>query len=311
MGLILSYFYVFDTHTPCNESDGESDGYDTTTSSSSSSLTSNSNSDTPPSEVSETGPHQESILAPLLETELSINELSTLIEAAQENGNTDALGEVKLLVQDAHRTPRKKRTAAQLYLLLTWRTPSWVLGSPRAATPTHQGPTSVSLPSISSPLPTQPEVFVDASFYGVGLVFGQRWLAWRFAPRHPAVPVGPDGKVIMSWAELIAVELGVMTLIEAGYHDARVVIRSDNLGVVNALREGRWTPHYDLDGILKRIVRLCQEFRLDLVVRWVSTKVNPADKPSRGVFPPLALAFPHAPGLPLHFKDFLTQISAI
>jgi hypothetical protein len=152
---------------------------------------------------------------------------------------------------------------------------------------------------------------VDASSYGVGLVFGQRWLAWRFAQGHPAIPVGPDGIIIMSWAELVAVELGVMTLIEAGYHDARVVIRSDNLGVVNALREGRWKPHYDLDGILKRIVRLCQKSKLDLVVRWVSTKVNPADKPSRGVFPPAALALSQAPVLPVHLMGFLTQVSAI
>lgn len=79
-----------------------------------------------------------------------------------------------------------------------------------------------------------PDVYVDASSTGVGFCFcvpthsasataavGPRpnmssmtcyWLAWTWVRGHPSIPLGVSGQIVMSWAELIALELGVHVL---------------------------------------------------------------------------------------------------
>lgn len=290
------------------ESDTESDGYDTTSSSSSSSLLSHSSSDTPLSDDSPSVVNKaDAPSPPALETELSIGELSTLVGAAQEEGNIDALEEVRLLIQDAQRTPRHSRTAAQLYLLLTWRTPSWLSPAPADSRPRIPAAPARAAPAGATNIA---EVFVDASAWGIGLVMGDRWLAWRFtSPLHPAVPVDQNRRVIMSWAELIALELGVFTLIAAGHCDTTVTLRSDNLGVVGAVKQRKWTPSHGLEGILQRVLGRCRDYGIRLEVKWVSTKANPADKPSRGVLPPRALMVLNQPVLPEELEGVLKQVT--
>ena len=289
-------------------SDTESDGYDTSFSSSSSSLASHSSSDTPLSDDSPSAENKIDVLPPpALETEFSIGELSTLVGAAQEDGNVDALEEVRLLIQDAQRTPRHNRTAAQLYLLLTWRTPSWLGTVPADSRPRSSSPPARAVPTGE---PKIAEVFVDASAWGIGLVTGERWLAWRFtSPLHPSVPVDQNRRVIMSWAELIALELGVLTLIAAGHRDTTVTLRSDNLGVVGAVQQRKWTPSHGLEVILQRVLRRCSDHGIRLQVKWVSTKANPADKPSRGVLPPRVLMVLDQPSLPEELEGVLKQVT--
>ncbi|KAF9522459.1 hypothetical protein CPB83DRAFT_736498, partial [Crepidotus variabilis] len=82
---------------------------------------------------------------------------------------------------------------------------------------------------------------------------------------------------------IIAVEMGVRALIAAGYQDTTIIVRSDNEGVVQALTKLTWTTNHGLFTVLERIYRLCKRHELKLQAKWVSTKVNPADKPSRGV----------------------------
>lgn len=284
-------------------SDSDSDGYETT--SSESSILSTSSGDTTASDESDTEDKPDTLLAPPLETELSIGELTTLIEAAQEVDNTEALDQVRLLVQDAQRTTRHRRTAAQIFLLLAWRIPTWVSGPNPAPTP------GARIPSTSASALKLPKVFVDASGWGIGLIINEQWLAWRFtAPLHPSVPVDTAGRIIMSWAELTALELGLLTLIAAGYRNARVVLHSDNSGVVDAVRAQKWVPHYGLDAGIKRIMGTCREAGLKVEVKWVSTKMNPADNPSRGVFPPPALVFEQAPTLPAHLEGVVQLVRA-
>ncbi len=134
-----------------NSSDTESDGYDTSSSSSSSSLASHSSSDTPLSDDSLPAENKIDVLPPpALETELSISELSTLVGAAQEDGNVDAVEEVRLLIQDAQRTPRHNRTAASAVPTSHLAHPNLAVSSPRRLAPTicfspsacctHRGP---------------------------------------------------------------------------------------------------------------------------------------------------------------------------
>jgi len=162
--------------------------------------------------------------------------------------------------------------------------------------------------SLSPRGPAPPEMFVDASAHGIGLVFDKMWLAWTFNPRHKLIPCGPDRKPIMSWAELIAVELGVRTLLAANYRNVSVSIRSDNEGVVQAFKWRKWIPKFGLHAILQRILRLCERGGIQLKVKWVWTKVNPADGPSRGLYPPSTMKLAHSPDIPQDLVGMIHEV---
>lgn len=90
----------------------------------------------------------------------------------------------------------------------------------------------------------------------------------------------------------------------------RVIVKSDNRGVVNALRMGTWTPNYGLDIILARIRHICDEATLELEADWISTSENPADGPSRGEYPPLDLMLDRSPYIPPHLQGLVIQVEA-
>jgi len=173
-------------------------------------------------------------------------------------------------------------------------------------------PSIVSSESVSSAAGPRgtPEIFVDASALGIGLFLNKRWLAWTFIPNHSLIPLGPDNKVISSWAELIAVELGVLTVLAAGYNNTKIKLKSDNKGVVKAIKKGRWKPRYELDDILQRILGLCRDRGLVLKVGWVPSLLNPADKPSRGKYPPRVLMLEHCPEIPHYLAGLMLPVDS-
>jgi len=148
------------------------------------------------------------------------------------------------------------------------------------------------------------EVFVDACPHGIGFSLDDRWLAWTFARNHPDIPRGRTGSIKMSWAELLAVELCVGVLLAAGYSNTKIRLRSDHKGVVKALKKGRWAKKEYLDVILQRILGHCQSEGLVLEPAYIWTRKNPADKPSRGVYPP-DMMFEYCPPVPQHLVEFL------
>ncbi|KIJ07705.1 hypothetical protein PAXINDRAFT_158345 [Paxillus involutus ATCC 200175] len=76
----------------------------------------------------------------------------------------------------------------------------------------------------SDPLPNS--IFVDASTsFGIGLLLDGRWLAWRLLDGW-----NTDGCDI-SWAEMVAIDLGLRTLIHSGFKDCHLLFHSDNKGV--------------------------------------------------------------------------------
>ena len=141
--------------------------------------------------------------------------------------------------------------------------------------------------------------FVDASTgWGIGLVLNGQWLAWPFREGWKA-----EGRDI-GWAEMVAVELAVRTLVAGGRRGQHVILHSDNEGVVGALRAGR-SRGTEQNAILRRIVALFQEHGLWVTTEWVSTRENPADAPSRGVFPKTGSLLGHPPSLPRHLRPYL------
>lgn len=143
------------------------------------------------------------------------------------------------------------------------------------------------------------DLFVDAStLWGIGLVLDDKWLAWPLK-----VGWKSDGRDI-GWAEMVAVDLAVKTLIKASYTNCHIILKSDNTGVVGALTAG-CSRSIQQNFILRHIVDFFQAHNIWLTIQWVSTGSNKADGPSRGVFPPKSLLFPFPPPVPAYLKDYV------
>lgn len=206
-------------------------------------------------------------------------------------GDSIALRRVRALVLAAAQTPRRQRSPVQKHLLVCWK-----------------GPRTLATPALAPSDSEAPKIFVDASAYGIGFIFNKSWLAWRFTTTRPLLPLGPDGKLVMSWAELVAVEMGIHTLLAAGFRDVMATVHSDNMGVVTAMKAGKWTQKYGLDEMVKRILGLCREGGLGLKMRWIRTKENPADDPSRGIYPASELAFNCRPLIPYNLSELIQDV---
>jgi len=75
----------------------------------------------------------------------------------------------------------------------------------------------------SIPDPSPCKIHVDASTsWGIGFVWQDRWLAWKLRDGWKS-----DGRDI-GWAEMVAVELAVVTLVCVGINSAHLILRSDN-----------------------------------------------------------------------------------
>jgi len=155
--------------------------------------------------------------------------------------------------------------------------------------------------AVTTPPPARTDVsfYVDASTtWGIGLVLNGKWLAFQFQDGWRT-----NGRDI-GWGEMVAIELAIRTLVSSDYSDTHITIYSDNQGVVGGLRAG-YSRGIQQNHILREIVRLMQIHKLWITVEWVSTKTNPADDPSRGVFPARELLHPFPPMLPPHLRTFL------
>jgi len=157
----------------------------------------------------------------------------------------------------------------------------------------------VGMKIIRPPPPIDIRLYVDASTsWGIGLTLGDRWLAWEFKEGWKS-----DGREI-GWAEMVAVDLVLRTLLSSRYSNCHIVIHSDNQGVVGALAAGA-SRGQQQNLILREIVRTMQNEGIWVTMKWVSTHDNPADAPSRGNLPPRNLLHSHPPALPWYLKPFL------
>jgi hypothetical protein len=93
-----------------------------------------------------------------------------------------------------------------------------------------------------------------------------------------------DGREI-GWAEFVALELAVLTALQCKISNATLVVRSYNQGVVHAFA-AEYSRRPVQNVVLRRILLALHERGLWLRVVWIASADNPADGPSRGVFPP-------------------------
>ena len=159
--------------------------------------------------------------------------------------------------------------------------------------------TFVGMSVIRPPSPSADKLYVDASTdWGIGLLINGRWLAWQLCGNWQS-----DGRDI-GWAEMVAVELAMRSLIAAGFHDTHVIINSDNQGVVHSIRAGH-SRGCQQNAILRHIVHLIQSHNIWITTNWISTHDNPADPLSRGTFPSHTRRLANRPALPAHLSPFL------
>lgn len=131
---------------------------------------------------------------------------------------------------------------------------------------------------IARPPPTSAvEFWVDASSsWGIGVVFNGEWDFWKFRPGWDK-----DGRNI-GWAEFVAIELGLLFAIHHGYSDTHFSVKSDNQGVIHAIRGGK-SRSPEQNSVLQRITLLLSQHRLWLSSVYVPSVTNLADLPSRGL----------------------------
>ncbi|KAE8186723.1 hypothetical protein CF328_g7145 [Tilletia controversa] len=133
-------------------------------------------------------------------------------------------------------------------------------------------------------------VYVDASTeWGIGIVVGERWAAWKWLPGWDAENRG------INWGEAVALELGLRAAVAYGAAKKVVTFWSDNQGVIGSYKKG-FSHSAHINSVLKRVVQLEMEHRLHVKIDYVESALNPADAPSRGeVLPGPQLKVPDIP----------------
>ena len=142
-------------------------------------------------------------------------------------------------------------------------------------------------------------IFVDASTsFSIGLVVDDHWLTWKLRDgwRNEDRDIG--------WAEMVAVDLGLRTVIHAGFQNCHLILHSDNQGVVEALKAGR-SRNSSQNFILRHIVSNFRSHNIWLSFEWVKSGDNISDKISRGFFPSTS-RLDRPPPLPHYLKPFIT-----
>jgi len=159
-------------------------------------------------------------------------------------------------------------------------------------------------PSLSREIPGNRQIFdvegySDASStVGIGITVGNKWRAWRLLPGWKQ-----EGRDI-GWAEAVGMELLIRTILR---HNSLpgLQVYGDNIGVIEGWWAGR-SRNTETNRVFKRIHELLENCDTILSTRYVNTTRNPADEPSRGVYPPKHLLLPPV-DLPDELKPFLVD----
>lgn len=155
----------------------------------------------------------------------------------------------------------------------------------------------LSLSFVGRPI-TQPpplldiHAFSDASTsVGIAVVINGYWRAWTLRPNWQYL----DGQRDIGWAECVGFELLVHAVLDSRKHDSPSHFRvfCDNQGVINGWKNGR-SRNRATNLVFRRIHELLesQGHGTSFHLCYVPSSANPADGPSRGIFPPHHLLLP-------------------
>jgi hypothetical protein len=146
---------------------------------------------------------------------------------------------------------------------------------------------------------------VDASSsWGVGILFDGVWDFWKLRPGW-----NKDGRNI-GWAEMVAIELGLMFAVHRAHSDVHFVIRSDNQGVIHAIKGGK-SRSSEQNLVLQRITTLLSHHKIWISSSYVPSLDNLADLPSRGLPIPGYGRATSSFTLPPRLQPFLVRPSTV
>ncbi len=142
-----------------------------------------------------------------------------------------------------------------------------------------------------------------SSSVGIGLVVQGAWRAWKLRPGWKSDSDGRD----IAWIEALGVEILFRSILPSLSPSSHVKVYCDNKVVVEGWRVGR-SRNQQVNRVFKRLHQLCEDSQCNLHVRYVQGRDNPADGPSRGVYPkgPL-LAVPALPNEITQYLQIVTE----
>ena len=162
----------------------------------------------------------------------------------------------------------------------------------------------LSRPSLSREIPGNRHIqdvagYSDASSsVGIGVVIGHKWRAWRLLPGWQT-----DGRDI-GWAEAVGLELLVRSVLRSRPWPGFKVF-GDNIGVVEGWWAGR-SRNTETNFVFRRVHDVLDTHDSVLITQYVKSAQNPADGPSRGLYPPRNLLLPQIP-IPIELRPFVSD----
>ncbi|OBZ77375.1 hypothetical protein A0H81_02563 [Grifola frondosa] len=143
---------------------------------------------------------------------------------------------------------------------------------------------TLSNPTVARRIPGPIDV-IDLSAYsdassevGIGIFIRGWWRAWRLLPGWKR-----DGRDI-GWAEAVGFELLIRTIIQVGIAEPHFKVYGNNIGVVEGWWNGR-SRNVQVNKVFRHVHAIMADADAVVHSRYVASASNPADGPSRGVFP--------------------------
>jgi hypothetical protein len=125
------------------------------------------------------------------------------------------------------------------------------------------------------------DIWVDASTsWGIGLLIGGQWEAWRI---NEGVLRVDSGRNIV-WLEALAVEFVIGVLVSRGLFAMDVLIRCDNQCVIGSFSKG-WSRSRLVNDSICRTSLLLRSSNISISFLYVESSSNLADPISRGILP--------------------------
>ncbi len=142
--------------------------------------------------------------------------------------------------------------------------------------------------------------FSDASSsVGIGISIAGRWRAWRLLEGWKS-----EGRDI-GWAEAVGFEFLVRTILLISPASGPFRVFGDNQGVVEGWGNGR-SRNQQVNLVFRRVHELVEASGRAVHARYVPSLSNPADGPSRGIFPSPNLLLPPIP-IPPELQPFVVD----
>ena len=151
---------------------------------------------------------------------------------------------------------------------------------------------------------TDVQAFSNASSgFGIAITIQDRWRVWRLVPGWQTL----DGTRDIGWAEAVGFELLVRAIPRFGGTRSHFKVYSDNKGVIEGWKNFR-SRNKPTNQVFRRILSFIEQFNHSFTIHtaYIPSRTNPADPPSRGLYPPVELLLPEIQ-LPADLNRFIVD----